>query len=671
MSNVTHILGAGTNLAAGRPYAERQEEDTRLHDRVAEALYKASLGQVHDRLRHSQRRLNRIVDLADRHEHDLRQASDKMLLRRAQDLRRRIRQAGFATELTGECFALIRESATRVIGQRHYPSQLMAGSALLEGKLVEMATGEGKTFAATLPACTVALVGYPVHIITVNDYLAARDAEKMGELYRFLGLTVGTVVQGMPRDERRKAYAQSITYCTNKELAFDYLRDRVALEGRSSTLHVALERLRLGVSDNKLVLRGLYFGIIDEADSVFIDEARTPLILSSRGCASEEVHDCSRALEFARELVSGEDFILDGFRRTVTLTEQGMIKLDDYADDLDGLWSSVRAREELVEQALIALLLYRRDQHYVVNEGKVQIVDDSTGRVMPDRSWERGLHQLIETKEGCTLTERHETLARITYQSLFRRYVRLAGMTGTATEVADEIRSVYRLKVVRIPLHKPLRRQHEPPTLCATTEEKWRRVAETAERMARNEGRPVLIGTRSVQSSEEISAVLTAHGIEHALLNAKQDRTEAEIIAQAGQPGRVTVATNMAGRGTDISLGSGVAEAGGLHVILTEYHESRRIDRQLFGRCARQGDPGSCQAIVSLQDEIFTLCAPAATRMFSRITSNQSEVPTLAHWALKSLAQNSSERRNTNVRVQNLKLDRRLNQVLAFSGRGE
>jgi preprotein translocase subunit SecA len=325
----------------------------------------------------------------------------------------------------------------------------------------------------------------------------------------------------------------------------------------------------------------------------------------------------------------------------------------------------------LIIQALSSLKLYQRDHHYVVSDNKVQIVDESTGRVMPDRSWERGLHQLIEAKEEVKLTERRETLARMTYQRLFRRYIRLSGMTGTASEVAREIKSVYRLGVARIPLHKPSRRIYGRGSVCATLEQKWNTVADTVERLAVAEGRPVLIGTRSVKASEEISEILTRRGIDHALLNAKQDESEADIIALAGNHARVTVATNMAGRGTDIQLGPGVAEKGGLHVILTEYHESRRIDRQLFGRCARQGDPGSCEAIVSLEDDIFTVYAAPATRLVRQILQRTGSVPALAFWGLKAMAQFTAEKRNVYIRVQSMKLDRRLSQVLAFSGRGE
>ncbi len=590
----------------------------------------------------------------------------------ARSMRVRLRRDGFVAALVGECFALVREAATRTIGQRHYDPQLMGGWALLQGKLIEMETGEGKTIAATLPASTVALAGYPVHVITVNDYLAARDAEEMGPLYRFLGLTVDTVVQGMTAVARRQAYARSVTYCSNKELAFDYLRDRVALARRSSRLHLSLEKLRgEAPRDERLVLRGLYFGIVDEADSVFVDDARTPLILSSTTGSSEEKERSEMALQLARRLVPGEDYATERAERNIALTPVGRAKLAEFAAGLSGVWTSVRAREELITQALSAMILFRRDQHYVVTEGKVQIVDESTGRVMPDRSWERGLHQLIEAKEDCEATPQHETLARLTYQRLFRRYVRLAGMTGTAREVGREIRSVYGLDVVRIPLHRPSRRMYRPPQVCTTHAEKWRKVAASVERLAVAEGRPVLIGTRSVRASEEISAVLHEREIEHALLNAKQDQEEASIVALAGQASRVTVATNMAGRGTDIRLGAGVAENGGLHVILTEYHESRRIDRQFFGRCARQGDPGSCEAIVSLEDEIYMVFAPAVTRLVTRLCEGSARLPAFVCEALRWIAQFRAERRDAYQRVQNLKLDRRLDRVLAFSGRGE
>jgi preprotein translocase subunit SecA len=547
----------------------------------------------------------------------------------------------------------------------------MAGWGLLQGRLVEMATGEGKTFAATLPACTVALAGHPVHVITVNDYLAERDAAEMQPLYAFLGLDVGVVVQGMSPAERRAAYACAITYCTNKELAFDYLRDRVAAQ-RASPLHLALEGLRgESTQSDKLVLRGLHFAIVDEADSVFIDEARTPLILSAATPAREDEERCRQILALAQQLRAGEHYVLELAERRAVLRDAGKDYLQTLADESWDSIASEREREELLTQALTALHLFHRDQHYVVVDDKVQIVDESTGRVMPDRSWERGLHQLIEAKEGCALSDRRETLARITYQRLFRRYVRLAGMTGTAREVVREVQSIYRLSVVRVPLFRPLQRVDQGVYVLPSLQAKWERVAAAVARLAQEERRPVLIGTRSVQASEQLSAVLASYGIAHALLNAKQDSSEAEVIARAGESGQVTVATNMAGRGTDIRLGPGVAARGGLHVILTEYHESRRIDRQLFGRCGRQGDPGSCEAVVSLDDELFLVHALALVPWMRGLVGNKGTATGWLPWLLRGVAQAGAERRNHAVRMQNLKRDRQLEKLLAFSGRAE
>jgi preprotein translocase subunit SecA len=659
-------------LASARHYVERGEIEPAWHDRLANSLYVWTLAPAVGRLSQWRGEARRVVAATAQLEARYRSMADNELRASATAMRGRLRRDGFAFALVVECFALIRAAAERTLGQRHYDTQLMAGFELLRGRLVEMATGEGKTFCATLPACTVALAGYPVHVITVNDYLARRDADKMRPLYDFLGLGVGTVVQGLKRDLRRQAYAESVTYCTNKELAFDYLRDSVALQGRTSQLHQALKRLAgESAQDRALVLRGLYFAIVDEADSVFVDEARTPLILSASAGSNEDAAQCAQALEFAARLAEGEDFRINALERSITLSEAARGKLDEHADGQSGIWTSVRAREELVRQALSALHLYLRDQHYVVVEDKIQIVDESTGRVMPDRSWERGLHQMIEIKESVALTPRRETLARLTYQRLFRRFVHLSGMTGTAAEAAHEIKSVYGLSLARVPLHRPSRRRHLPVSVYPDLPQKWEAVADVAEHLALGAGRPVLIGTRSVQASEQISAVLTRRGLPHALLNAKQDADEAQVIVGAGQAACVTVATNMAGRGTDIELGPGVEAKGGLHVILTEYHDSRRVDRQLFGRSARQGDAGSCEAIVSLEDDIFTVGAPGATALLRRALHAGVRVSAPVFGALRAMAQWSAERRQAEVRMQNLKQDRQLNQVLAFTGKGE
>jgi preprotein translocase subunit SecA len=666
------LLAADDELAAGKPYAERLEPTPGALDRIAEFLAAITIRPVRGLVRNPTASLRIIVREVARHEATLRVATDGELATLAAGMRARLRQNGFTPELVGECFGLISEAAFRTLGIRHYDVQMMAGWGLLQGRLVEMATGEGKTFAAALPAATVALAGYPVHVITVNDYLASRDAAELEPLYRFLGLTVGTVIASMERPDRAVAYGQSIVYTTNKDLAFDYLRDGVALAGWKGTLHLAVERLRRRRSDKSdLVLRGLHFAIVDEADSVFIDEARTPLILSATVAPAEETAVNAQALALARQLVPETHFTIDLSRRMISLEDDGKEHLDKLCEELDGIWTSIRTREELVSRALAALILFRRDQHYVVAGGKVQIVDESTGRLMPDRSWERGLHQLVEAKEGCDPTPRRETIARITYQRLFRRFIRLGGMTGTGKEVSREIRHVYGLNMVRIPLNRPSRRQHRRPRVCLTKAEKWRLIADTVEAVALGAGRPILIGTRSVVASLEVSAVLRERGIDHSLLNAMQDREEAEIVARAGQPGVVTVATNMAGRGTDIRLGRGVAERGGLHVVLTEYHESRRLDRQLFGRSGRQGDPGSCEAVVSLEDEIFATYVPLMTTAVQGLVARGVPGARLAFAALRWFAQSTAEHQGVVARKYNLGEDQRLDRVLAFSGRGE
>ena len=672
MSSATLLGLRSADLAPGRPYVERDEAEAPWVDRATLALWHAVLRPALHPLRCVAWRQRRFVARVDAHAAAAAALDDDALRQRAAVLRRRLRDEGFAAQPVAECFALVREAAARVVGKRHYPAQVAAGWLLLQGSLVEMATGEGKTFAATLPAVTAALAGLPVHVITVNDYLAARDADTMAPLYRFFGLSAGAVVHGMARDERRAVYAGAIAYVSNKELAFDYLRDRAALGDRASPLHLAVQGLRGGPlpPGGGCVLRGLVFAIVDEADSVFIDEARTPLILSATVGGGPPRELCALALAWAGGLVEGEHYALERGARRVRLQDAGRDALAARrAGAAEGaLFESGRACEQAVQRALAATQLYLRDQHYVVVEGKVQIVDEATGRAMPDRSWEHGLHQMIEAKEGVEQTGQRETLARITYQRLFRRYLRLAGMSGTATEVAAEIGRTYALPVVRVPLHRPCLRTLSRPRCLAHAADKWQAVAAAVAEAALQQRRPVLIGTRTVKASEELSAVLHAHGIEHVVLNAKQDDTEALIVARAGEAGRVTVATNMAGRGTDIVLGHGVAARGGLHVVLTEYHESRRIDRQLFGRSARQGDPGSGEAIVALDDELFSLHAPAWRAGLAR---RGQAIGALALAALRALAQWAAERRAREQRETSLRQDRRFARLLAFSGRGE
>jgi preprotein translocase subunit SecA len=579
---------------------------------------------------------------------------------------------GFADAPVARCFALVREAARRTIGQRHHDVQLVGGRVVLAGLVAEMETGEGKTLTATLAATTAALAGIPVHVVTVNDYLAARDAEWMAPVYRVLGLTVGVVVHGMDPDARRAAYGADVTYCTNKEVAFDYLRDRLVLGPRTSRLGLRLERLS---SDHpraqQLVLRGLHFAIVDEADSVLIDEARTPLVISGRGDAGTERRVYEQALELAGRLETTGDFSIDARERRIDFTERGRQRLEELARPLDGIWRGRRRREDLVRQALGARHLYHRDVHYLLHgNGRVVIVDEFTGRRMPDRSWGQDLHQLVEVKEGVTLTGRNETLARISYQRFFQRYLHLAGMTGTAREAGPELWSVYGLGVWRVPTRRPLRRRARPARACVTAEARWGRVVARAAEV-RDAGRPVLIGTRSVAASERLSRLLDAAGLAHRVLNARQDVAEAETAALAGQSGRITVATNMAGRGTDITLGPGVADRGGLHVIATEYHEARRIDRQLFGRGGRQGDPGSFELIASLEDELMIRYGGAWRHVARWVAGRNGRVPSWVARLVFRRAQRGAERLHGRMRADLLCLDEHLETALAFSGSQE
>jgi preprotein translocase subunit SecA len=610
-------------------------------------------------------RRNHIVGLVNALSGSLEGASDVELTAMAGEVRLELRRDGFNEQSVARAFALIREVAGRTIGQRHYDVQILGGWVLLNGLVAEMETGEGKTLTATLPAATAALAGVPVHVITVNDYLTARDAEWMAPVYEMLGLTVGAIVHGKDPGARRAAYGCDITYCTNKELTFDYLRDRIALGRNESRIQLAIEKLSgQGTRANPLNLRGLFYAIVDEADSVLVDEARTPLIIAGAGPAGPEREMYETALELAARLTEGTEFRMDARERHLELTDKGLDRLAEWAEELPPLFRGERRREELVRQALVATQLFHRDTHYLVRDNKVHIIDEFTGRILADRTWEQGLHQMVETKEGCPLSNQQTSVARITYQRFFRRYLWLAGMTGTAKEVSGELWSVYGLPVVRVPTHRPSRRQSSGDRVFATDAEKWDAIVERV-RALHAIGRPVLIGTRSVAASEKLSALLTEDDLEHQLLNARQDKQEAEIVAQAGELGRITVATNMAGRGTDIKLGPGVLELGGLHVIATELHESARIDRQLFGRCGRQGDPGTTEAIVSLDDELIRVYLGPAARLNSRLRSDR--------WRrlLFSAAQLRAEMVNAGIRRQLLSVEDQLGDMLAFTGRRE
>ncbi|RMG49629.1 MAG: preprotein translocase subunit SecA, partial [Acidobacteria bacterium] len=570
-----------------------------------------------------------LVEYINSLEPRIKKLSDDQLRAKTAEFKERLDQGATLEDLLPEAFAVVREASVRTTGMRHFDVQLLGGIVLHEGKIAEMKTGEGKTLVATLPAYLNALTGRGVHIVTVNDYLAKRDAEWMGKIYKFLGLTVGKIVHDMDDDERRKMYLCDITYATNNEIGFDYLRDNMKYDL------------------SQCVQREFHYAIVDEVDSILIDEARTPLIIS--GPSEENVQRYYDADAVVRRLRRDIDYQVDEKARTAALTESGVERAEQMLG-CGNLFDPVNMEMlHCINQALVAHTLYHRDKNYIVKDGQVIIVDDFTGRLMPGRRWSDGLHQAIEAKEGVRIEPENQTLATITFQNLFRMYEKLAGMTGTAETEAEEFAKIYDLDVVVIPTHKPMIRIDHPDLVFRTMEEKWNAVVEEIKDCYRR-GQPVLVGTVSVENSEMLSKRLKKLGIPHNVLNAKHHEREAEIVAQAGRKGAVTIATNMAGRGTDILLGGNpeflarellkkreinpdeatpeqwaeavremkritdeehkeVVRLGGLHILGTERHESRRIDNQLRGRSGRQGDPGSSRFFLSLEDDLMRIFA--------------------------------------------------------------
>ncbi|RMF86616.1 MAG: preprotein translocase subunit SecA, partial [Nitrospinota bacterium] len=532
------------------------------------------------------RRLQPLVDRINQLEPSVQRLSDAQLQAKTAEFKQRIANGEPLDSLLCEAFAVVREVARRVLNMRHFDVQLIGGIVLHEGKIAEMKTGEGKTLVATLPVYLNSLTGRGVHVVTVNDYLARRDSEWMGGIYRFLGLEVGTIQHDMDDNARRKAYQADVTYGTNNEFGFDYLRDN----------------MKFSLED--YVQRELHYAIVDEVDSILIDEARTPLIIS--GPAEESTDKYYIIDRIIPRLRRDRDYTVDEKLRTVTLTEEGVARVEKLLH-VDNLYDPANIETlHHVNQALKAHVLFKRDVDYVVKDGQVIIVDEFTGRLMPGRRYSDGLHQALEAKERVKVANENQTLASITFQNYFRMYEKLAGMTGTADTEAEEFHEIYGLDVVVIPTNRPLIRYNYPDVVYRTEREKFQAVVEEIIELHR-QGRPVLVGTTSIEKSERLSRMLKARGIPHHVLNAKHHEKEAEIVAQAGQRGAVTIATNMAGRGTDIVLGEGVAQLGGLHIIGTERHESRRIDNQLRGRAGRQGDPGSSRFYLSLEDDLLRI----------------------------------------------------------------
>ncbi len=632
---------------------------------------------ISDKLNSKVKSINFMLKNVHKYHDDISLLSDKELDTVINNVKIKLHSNGLSEDAVFYAFAVIKEVASRELSLSHYDSQLKGGWIMMQGMVAEMNTGEGKTLTATLPVACNAMANVPVHVVTVNDYLVKRDAELMQPIYQRLGLTVGYVVGNMTDDERRMAYRCDITYCTSQQLVFDFLRDRILLKKYNSELDFKLSSLYCDSPiTNKLLLRGLSLAIVDEADGVFIDESRTPLILSSKSDNNqhEELH--REAIWLARRLDNELYYIIQLGRKQVVLTEQGEHYLKELTVDMQSLWRGERRSKMLIEQALSALHCYEKDINYFVDDGKVQIIDENTGRAMPERTWAAGLHQMIEEKEGCEQTEQNQTIARISYQVFFSRYLKLSGMTGTAKEVVNELLGIYSLSIFQIPTHKPSKRHYDKTYIYYTQEEKWQAVVEDA--IAKHSlNRPVLIGTRTVKDSEYISELLTDKGYKHQVLNARHSQHEADIIAAAGEAGHITVATNMAGRGTDIKLDKVAEKSGGLHVICCEKNDSRRIDRQLFGRSARQGDPGSYRVICSLEDDaVMKYFGKIVLMLLSyQVNHNLPEGRTVRpHWLaffLVNLSQRIIEYSHMKIRKSMMSVDEKHESMMSFTGEAD
>jgi len=566
--------------------------------------------------------------------------TDEALKNKTAEFKERLAKGESEDDILSEAFAVVREASKRTIGLEPFPVQLLGGIVLHEGNIAEMKTGEGKTLVATMPAYLNALSGKGVHIVTVNDYLAKRDSEWMGRIYRFLGLKVGLIVHGLDVAQRKEAYSADVTFATNNELGFDYLKDNMV------------------INREDIVMRPLNYAIIDEVDSILIDEARTPLIISGSGKKSTNLYKTADA--FVRTLKKDADYTLEENEDAVSLTEAGTSKAERYFK-IENL-SDVANMEILhhINQALKAHMLKHRDKDYIVKDGEVIIVDEFTGRLMYGRRFSEGLHQAIEAKENVTVARESVTMATITFQNFFRLYNKLAGMTGTAKTEEEEFLSIYNMNVVCVPTNKPMIRQDLNDVIYKTEKAKFNAVLEEIKQRHKN-GQPVLVGTISIEKSEILSRLLSKNGIKHNVLNAKYHEKEAEIIANAGQINAVTISTNMAGRGTDIVLGEGVKDLGGLHIIGTERHESRRIDNQLRGRAGRQGDVGSSQFFISLEDDLMRLFA--GERISSIADKLPEDMPIEHKFITKAIesAQKRVETRNFGIRKNVLQFDNVLN----------
>ncbi len=565
-----------------------------------------------------------------------------------------------------QALGAVGEQCGRILGMQPYEVQLMGALALYKGCMAEMATGEGKTLTTSLGAVLLGWTRFPFHVLTANDYLAERDAKGLATFYASCNLSVSSVIGTLEQPDRAVAYRADIVYSTGKELLADFLRDRLKLGPLTDPDCRAIRDLGpKGSRPIQTVTRGVHSAIIDEADSVLIDEAVTPLIISYPRPNPDLIDACTQADTLARKMVRDVDYTVNGRYRSIELEQHTLEKVEVATRDSGELWKSEHRREELIKQALVAREFFHKGREYVISEGKVMIVDEFTGRLMPERTWRQGMHQAIEAKEMIDISDPTETMVQMSYQRFFRFFHRLSGLTGTGAEEADEFWDVYHLPVVKIPTHRPCQRVDLKDAVYRTLAEKWDAVVDQVKQIQRT-GRPLLIGTRSVRTSEHLATLLKKAGVQFEIINAIRHEDEAPIIEKAGEKGRITIATNMAGRGTDIKLGPGVVELGGLHVIATDRHDSRRVDRQLVGRAGRQGDAGSAQAFVSLDDDLIRQNIPKAIRQQLSRTLKSGDCPPLVMAAFLN-AQKAANKRAQKQRAMVMTMDRWLDEALAFS----
>lgn len=624
-----------------------------------------------------QRKASRAVMLQERAHriHDAAQqwhgVAEHKLKSRLKEVQAEFRRQGPTREaVTDEALALLVEAADRNLGMRPYPVQVMCALALDSGYLAEMGTGEGKSLTAALAGAMAAWTGRPCHILTTNDYLAGRDAWEFRAFYQYCGVKSGAVISDLEPKNRQEIYLSGVVYTTSKELLADFLRDRIRL----GALHHPQRRLLRNILEpyraleDAVVLRGIDTAIIDEADSVMVDEAVTPLIISTQNENKWLVEAARAASTLVEGFEKDVDYELDEKYRELTFRDSGYSQLERVADELPGIWRGTGRREEIIRQAIVARELYKKDQHYVIQEGKIVIVDEFTGRLMGNRSWSNGLHQAVEAKERLELTNPTETLARLSFQRFFRLFRRLSGMTGTAHEAADEFWHIYRLPVMSIPTNRPVIRDVWEPRYFVEADDKWAAIRDEVVAV-HAEGRPVLVGTRSVKSSETIAKLLDQAGVKYRLLNAINHAEEAQVVREAGYEKVITIATNMAGRGTDIKLAPAVAQRGGLHVIVAERNDSGRIDRQLIGRCARQGDPGSTRMFASMNDDLLIRFGSDIVKKMAKaaLAEKPEQGKKLASLSC-DLAQGSAQRLASKQRKTVLRTDTWLDEALIFAG---